>query len=228
MFATLGVTPALPLVTGLGPALTSALVPAAQAGLLAATLALVVAMGLGARDAVRDTRLNRQGRAVPSRPQRPLPRRLAYRLTTALLAGALVSATGSAAHAGPVTARPVIASAAQAAGDQQLVADASWAAPAEAVPVTPPDLGWTPTPPPAHSDTGMRTPAPRPDPEDLRTVVVRRGDCLWTIAARALGPAATDAQIAMAWPHWYAANRATIGPDPDLLLPGQRLLAPRS
>ena len=57
-------------------------------------------------------------------------------------------------------------------------------------------------------------------------VVVRRGDTLWDIAARALGPDASVADIAASWPGWYAANRSTIGPDPDLILPGQLLRPP--
>lgn len=58
------------------------------------------------------------------------------------------------------------------------------------------------------------------------TVVVRDGDTLWAIAARHLGADATDAQIAAAWPQWYAANAATIGADPDLVVPGQVLTVP--
>ncbi|MEP6761573.1 MAG: LysM domain-containing protein [Sporichthyaceae bacterium] len=57
-------------------------------------------------------------------------------------------------------------------------------------------------------------------------VVVRRGDTLWDIAARALGPDATAAEIAASWPRWHATNRSTIGPDPDLILPGQLLRPP--
>lgn len=59
-----------------------------------------------------------------------------------------------------------------------------------------------------------------------RVVVVRPGDTLWGIAAERLGPAARDCDIAAEWPRWYAANRAEIGPDPDLLMPGQRLRRP--
>ena len=55
-----------------------------------------------------------------------------------------------------------------------------------------------------------------------------RGDSLWAIAARHLGPGATDAEVAREWPRWYAANRDTIGADPDLLLPGQVLRVPGS
>jgi LysM domain len=58
-------------------------------------------------------------------------------------------------------------------------------------------------------------------------VVVHRGDTLWAIAARHLGPAATDAQVAAEWPRWHAANRSTIGAEPDLILPGQQLVAPQ-
>ena len=57
-------------------------------------------------------------------------------------------------------------------------------------------------------------------------VVVRRGDTLWDIAARHLGPGATTAGIAHEWPRWHAANRALIGPDPDRIQPGQRLVPP--
>lgn len=59
-----------------------------------------------------------------------------------------------------------------------------------------------------------------------RGVVVHRGDTLWDVAARALGPDATDADVAEAWPRWYAANRDVVGDDPDLLLPGQVLVPP--
>ncbi len=58
-------------------------------------------------------------------------------------------------------------------------------------------------------------------------VVVRRGDTLWDIAARHLGPDASAAEIATEWPRWHATNATVIGSDPDLLLPGQRLLPPR-
>jgi nucleoid-associated protein YgaU len=66
---------------------------------------------------------------------------------------------------------------------------------------------------------------PAAPPAD-RLHVVRPGECLWSIAADRLGPRATDAEIAAEWPRWYRANRALIGPDPGLLLVGQRLRAP--
>ena len=55
---------------------------------------------------------------------------------------------------------------------------------------------------------------------------VRPGDTLWGLAARLLGPRASTAQVQAAWPRWHAANRAVIGPDPDLLYPGQTLHPP--
>jgi hypothetical protein len=60
-----------------------------------------------------------------------------------------------------------------------------------------------------------------------RSVVVRSGDCLWTIAERGLPARSSGAVIEARWRAIYAANRALIGPDPDLLMPGQRLLLPR-
>jgi nucleoid-associated protein YgaU len=57
-------------------------------------------------------------------------------------------------------------------------------------------------------------------------VVVARGDTLWGIAARAAGARASPRLVAAAWPRWYAANRAVVGPDPDRILPGQRLSPP--
>jgi nucleoid-associated protein YgaU len=59
-------------------------------------------------------------------------------------------------------------------------------------------------------------------------VVVKPGDTLWSIAATELGPNATAEDVATRWPAWYAANRQLIGPDPDLILPGQVLRIPAS
>jgi len=60
----------------------------------------------------------------------------------------------------------------------------------------------------------------------VRAVTVGAGDSLWLIAARRLDQDATVADIAEAWPEWYAANRSQIGPDPDLIRVGQRLAPP--
>ena len=68
-----------------------------------------------------------------------------------------------------------------------------------------------------------RPPLPGPRPT---AYVVRPGDTLWAIARRHLPSSATDRDIAQAWPRWYAANRAAIGPDPSMLMPGTRLRSP--
>ncbi|GGL85955.1 hypothetical protein GCM10011594_02070 [Nakamurella endophytica] len=57
-------------------------------------------------------------------------------------------------------------------------------------------------------------------------VVVLRGDTLWAIAARHLPADAGDARIDAEWRRWYVANRDVVGPDPELILPGQRLRPP--
>lgn len=69
-------------------------------------------------------------------------------------------------------------------------------------------------------------PEPVRESDAAGAVVVKRGDTLWAIAARHLGPSTTAAQIAAEWPRWHAANRAVIGADPDLILPGMILHPP--
>lgn len=58
-----------------------------------------------------------------------------------------------------------------------------------------------------------------------RSVVVRRGDSLWTIAADRL-TRPTAVHIANAWPRWWHTNRRVLGPDPNLIRPGQQLRPP--
>lgn len=76
--------------------------------------------------------------------------------------------------------------------------------------------------PDVHLVTGTGARSAAPDDE----LVVRRGDSLWHLAARSLGPSATVAEIAAEWPRWWRANRDVIGADPDLIVPGARLRAP--
>lgn len=109
-----------------------------------------------------------------------------------------------------------------------------------------PDPGFAPTatpetgPPPsqpfvaerpvvrAQPDVQILAPSDRREGQwgPTREAVVHRGDSLWSIAARHLGREPSDAEIAREWPRWFAVNRSVIGPDPDLLLPGQVLIAP--
>lgn len=97
-------------------------------------------------------------------------------------------------------------------------------APARADEITALDLDGLPLPqrpthaPPPPQPAGVPTPAPE-------THLVAPGDCLWSIV-RDRSPDAEDAEIAAAVAAWHAANRAVIGPNPDLIQPGQRLVPP--
>jgi hypothetical protein len=98
----------------------------------------------------------------------------------------------------------------------------------------PPVPAWTPTRPrerPPASPGLVTGPVARRAPlagTGLagRPVVVHRGDTLWQIVQRWLGPGATEAEVSSAWPQWYAANRTVIGDNPALIQPGQLLHAP--
>ncbi len=57
-------------------------------------------------------------------------------------------------------------------------------------------------------------------------VVVRPGDCLWSISAERLGPNATPRQIDREVELIYALNQDQIGPDPNLIFAGQELSLP--
>jgi hypothetical protein len=57
-------------------------------------------------------------------------------------------------------------------------------------------------------------------------VVVAPGDSLWSIGQERLGPQATPPRIAREVERIYALNRNRIGPDPNLIFPGQELLLP--
>ena len=100
---------------------------------------------------------------------------------------------------------------------------------------TAPAPGWTPDRPAAprvrarSAETATRlvaSPARHASSAEHQ-IVVRRGDTLWDIAARHLGGQASAAEVVQEWPLWHDANRAVIGADADLLVPGQRLVPPR-
>ena len=120
----------------------------------------------------------------------------------ALLAGVLTGLSVGAVHADPGAAPPGPVGTAL---DGLVLPDR---------PLSAPDL----------ARTAAVLPADDPPPE--RVVLVRPGDTVWDIAAASLDPRADAAEVARAAHRWYLANREVIGPDPDLIHPGQRLVAP--
>lgn len=90
----------------------------------------------------------------------------------------------------------------------------------------------TDSPPPtaARALDGLPLPDRAVDESRRRTgrdpVIVRPGDSLWLIARRLLAPGAPDHAVAEAVAALHAHNRDAIGPDPDLIRPGQRLGVP--
>jgi nucleoid-associated protein YgaU len=82
-------------------------------------------------------------------------------------------------------------------------------------------------PSPMTTGTPSSSTAAAPTAPSGEAVTVAPGDTLWGIAAERLGPDATNAEIAIEWPRWYAANRQVVGADPNLIYPGQRLRPPR-
>ena len=74
----------------------------------------------------------------------------------------------------------------------------------------------------------VQPPTTGPPPSPGRSYRVQRSDSLWGIAQRLLGSRATPREVDQAWRAIYRTNRATIGSDPDHLVPGQLLHIPNS
>jgi nucleoid-associated protein YgaU len=89
------------------------------------------------------------------------------------------------------------------------------------------DPGLDGLPLPDRASGATAGPADRaPTAGAARVLVVRPGDSLWALAAADLGPGASPAAIDDRWRLLYALNRPAVGPDPDLILPGQQLRLP--
>jgi hypothetical protein len=221
-----GTTGALAAVTSAGPAAFDDLLALAAAGAAWAVLCWLTAgllLSLAAQARRQDGRLDRLARAIT-----PLAvRRLAALLLGVGLVGAPV------VLALPAQADCTVATASQQPATRQ-PAPRHQTGPAVPRVELPALERWTPDRPappalaPRHPDEPLALLVSRPHRGRAVSdhVVVRRGDTLWDIAARALGPDASAADIAASWPRWHAANRSTIGPDPDLILPGQLLRPP--
>ncbi len=100
------------------------------------------------------------------------------------------------------------------------------AAPASAddhQPVLPRSLAGLPLPDRATSDGPVTHRADGPPRSLIR---VAPGDSLWAIAEDLLGPRATATDVAGYGQRIYDRNVAVIGPDPDLIFPGQALDLP--
>lgn len=152
-------------------------------------------------------------RVVPAAVRPLLAAFLGIAVTAGPAAAATPAPTPSRATPGPV-----------AALDRLATADPfDWAAPSDALA----RIDAAVEPAPATAAPVLRRAPPRTFP--TRTVRVAAGECLWSLAARDLAArhvGSRPADVAVAWRRWYALNRATIGPDPGLIRPGQVLRIP--
>lgn len=83
-----------------------------------------------------------------------------------------------------------------------------------------------PAAPPTQASSVPTADVSTPPADDSARYVVAAGDCLWDIAARLIGPGASNAAIDRRWRAIYAANRAAIGDDPGLIHRGLILTIP--
>jgi hypothetical protein len=133
---------------------------------------------------------------------------LARGISRWVLPAGLRSTAGLALGVGLVVAAPAAVAAPPATPSAVSVPDWPGGDPASA-PAAPPD--W-----------------PTASPRAAQHTVVP-GECLWLIAEdqlRDLGRDPTDAEVERAVDRWWAANRDVLGPDPDLIHPGQVLTPP--
>ena len=139
---------------------------------------------------------------------------VAFVLGTALTA-ALVPGTAVAGSAHPAPRQAVVTSAQYAVGVLSNVAGTTHTSEHEDEDAAP-GPSWSPD----------RRALPANGAGGPGEIVVHRGDNLWSIAARHLGPTATTTEISAEWHRWFAANRHVIGDDANLITPGQVLRPP--
>ena len=216
--------PAPPVRPAAGPSLEDLLTAAACAALL---LVLVAAAAGGWASLVLAAARRGGSMRLAGLERAAVPRVLRRLAATAVGVGVLAGAGAGAASAAPapvtVALAPLVPSwPAETTPPPAPVPAPATSDPAQGSPGTP--LG---------TDTGAgpgRTASLAPPPRGVEqvgpVVVVEPGDCLWRIAAEHLPPGAGAARVAAEWPRWWAANRDVVGPDPDLILPGQHLRAP--
>lgn len=171
---------------------------------LALWLAVTVLLTLAARSP------SRVGRVAASAARRTAPvavrRAVELSLGLSVVVGVASPAVATQEPAGPTPVPPA--------------ASLDWAG-------TPaPSLDWPTTAPQEPAATEVRA-APVAAAGE---VVVRPGDTLWDLTEQSLadrtGAPPSDAQVAAAWPSWWAANRDAVGDDPHLLRPGTPLTPP--
>ncbi len=216
----------------------------ATAGIVAAVLGCWVLLALGFALAQRTTAGRPLATAVldrclalvaPGTAGRVLRAAVGLGATGAGLLGPLLAtATAEAASPGrPTTPHDLLV----AGGGLTKTATATASAQQHGVPLGHTDSGTTApdSGPDARRDRPLTLwPMSRPERDESNAglaagrqdVVVLRGDSLWAIAARLLPDGSADPAIDAAWRELYAANRAVVGADPNLLLPGQVLRVP--
>jgi nucleoid-associated protein YgaU len=127
----------------------------------------------------------------------------------------LVGLTAVAGLAGPTHATPSPSAVGEGAASVRVVSGLPYPERAESDPPAIPDT------PPRVRTTAVRV----PPPPATRHVAVP-GDTLWDLAAAGLSSGASAAEVTARWHRIYRHNRAAIGPDPDLLVPGTSLELP--
>lgn len=138
----------------------------------------------------------------------------AWLATTAVVLHALRGAAGRPLHGVPQAWRRLVLLACGTALAAGLAAPATASA----------DRGLAGLPLPDRATGGPAEPAASAETPDA--VLVRPGDSLWALAAARLGPHASAAEVDRAWRVLYRLNRPVVGPDPDLIRPGQQLQLP--